>query len=202
MSEIASASINTFGRESQLPKANFVPSSEQLITLTYDQLQELVTRTIQDAIHPLQDHVSSLDAMLACQDEKIAVLEATEPIAPILQEIQNLRDEHIKDRAVLESFKMSHCAFAIRTTEDIDQLFAALDPKPQPLQKDRADILRALLVANGGKLFAKDARRKMHLSKNRFSELLKICDFIETKPYHLDRRQTIIILKSKLVPRN
>jgi hypothetical protein len=40
------------------------------------------------------------------------------------------------------------------------------------MQKDRADILRALLVANGDKMLAKDAQKKRHLSKERFSNLL------------------------------
>jgi hypothetical protein len=84
----------------------------------------------------------------------------------------------------------------------INQLRAKTRKAPQPMQKDRADILRALLVANGGKMLAKDARKKMHLSKERFSNLLLICDFIERKPYHLDRRQDVIILKSELVRPN
>jgi hypothetical protein len=179
MSEIALASINTFGK-SQLPKANFVQPSEQLITLTYGQLQDLIRNAVTDAILPLKDEVSELKIRLNSQDEKIVALEGMES----------------KDRASFENFKKTHCTFAVRTTNEIDQLFEMVQKKPQPLQNDRADILRALLVANGGKLFAKEARRKMHLSKNRFSELLKICDFIETKPYHLDRRQTIIILKT------
>lgn len=70
------------------------------------------------------------------------------------------------------------------------------------MQKDRAEILRALLAANGGKMLAKDARQKMHIKKNHFAELLRVCDFIDTKQYHLDRRQTVIILKSELVPRD
>jgi hypothetical protein len=49
------------------------------------------------------------------------------------------------------------------------------------LQKDRAEILGALLVADGGWMLAKMARKKMHLSKERFSNLLLICDFIEKK---------------------
>jgi len=84
----------------------------------------------------------------------------------------------------------------------IKQLREGARREPQPAQKDRAEILHALLAANGGKMLAKDARKKMHLSKNRFSELLRVCNFIDTKPYHLDRRQTVIILKSELVPRN
>jgi hypothetical protein len=65
-----------------------------------------------------------------------------------------------------------------------------------------ADILRALLVANNGKMLAKQARQKMHLSKERFSRPLDVCDFIELKPYHLDGRQLVIILKSGLVSQN
>jgi len=69
--------------------------------------------------------------------------------------------------------------------------------EPQPLQKDRGDILKALITANGGKMLAKDARQKMHLSKELFSMLLaSMGEYIEIKPYRLDRRQSIIILKS------
>jgi uncharacterized membrane protein len=84
------------------------------------------------------------------------------------------------------------------------QRIAKLEQKePQPLQKDRGEILRALLAANNGKMLAKDARQKMHLSKTRFSLLVaSLKDYIEVKSYHLDKRQSVIILKSELVSRN
>jgi uncharacterized protein YigA (DUF484 family) len=163
MLEVATASINTFGSES--PKADFVPHSDQLISLTYAQLQDLIR-------------------------------EATEPLR---EELQDLKEEITQNRAEFDRFKATHKAFAVQTTNDIDQLFEAMIKKPQPLQKDRAEILRALVVANGGKMLAKDARKKMRLSRDRFSKLLKICDFIETKPYRLDKRQDVIILKSEFV---
>ena len=74
---------------------------------------------------------------------------------------------------------------------------AALErEESQPLQKDRGEILRALLAANGGRILAKEARQRMHLSESRFSELLaRMADDIEKRPYHLDRTQNIIILK-------
>jgi hypothetical protein len=54
----------------------------------------------------------------------------------------------------------------------------------------------ALIAANGGKMLAKEARAKMHLSKSRFSELLsKMDEYVEKRPFHLDRTQNIIILK-------
>jgi hypothetical protein len=87
------------------------------------------------------------------------------------------------------------CRLALDIAYDRQRLAKLERIELQPLQKDRADILRALLAANGGKMLAKDARQKMHLSKDLFSKLLKTCDFLETKPLHSDRRNDIIILK-------
>jgi len=78
----------------------------------------------------------------------------------------------------------------------IHDLRDAAKKEPQPLQRDRGEILRALLAVNGGKMLAKDARQKMHLSESRFSELLARMDGdIEKRPYHLDRTQNIILLR-------
>jgi hypothetical protein len=134
MIEIAEA-INSFASVAQQTE---VSPEEPIFVLTGCQLQEIISRAIQDAMEPLYQEI-------AYDRQRIAKLEQKEP---------------------------------------------------QPLRKDRGELLRALLAVHGGRILAKDARRLMHLSKSRFSELLAICDFIETKPYHLDRRQDIIILKS------
>jgi len=69
-------------------------------------------------------------------------------------------------------------------------------PNPTPSQKDRSEILRALLAANSGRMLVKEARQKMHLSKSQFSQLLASMDGdIELKPYYLDKRQKILKLK-------
>lgn len=69
-------------------------------------------------------------------------------------------------------------------------------PDPTPSQKDRSEILKALLAAHGGKMPEKEARLKMRLSKSQFSQLLvSIRDQIELKPYHLDKRRRILRLK-------
>ena len=66
----------------------------------------------------------------------------------------------------------------------------------QPMQADRGEILRALLAANGGKMLAKEARQKMHLSESRFSELLAAMeDCVGKKPLHTDGRKNVIFLK-------
>ena len=156
-------------------QADFEPPSEQLITLTYGQLQDLITGAIEKAIQPLQDEVAQLRATVDRQDEKIAALEATQDTQADNQLIQ------------------------LRLIADLRK---ATKEEAQPLQKDRAEILRALIAANNGKMLAKDARHKMHMTKSAFSKLLTVCDFIEKKPYHLDGRQDVIILKSELVARN
>jgi hypothetical protein len=97
---------------------------------------------------------------------------------------------------------------AVRQDEDCDRLardiaydrqrLAKLEtpPDPTPSQKDRGEILRALLSAHGGKMSEKEARQKMRLSKAQFSQLLASMDKgIELKQYHLDKRQKILILK-------
>ena len=51
---------------------------------------------------------------------------------------------------------------------------------PQPLPKERGEVLRALLAANGGKMFAKAARQRMGVSETIFSKLLsEMSDYIE-----------------------
>jgi len=66
----------------------------------------------------------------------------------------------------------------------------------QPLQRDRGEILRALLAANGGKMLAKDARQKMRMDKATFSRLLDtLKDDIGIKPLHTDKRKLILMLK-------
>ena len=142
------------------------PSRDQLITLTIGQLQDL----LKEAIQPLQDRIESQDARIAAQEEKIAALESTE--------------EHDVNRVCLD------------ICQDRQRLAKLEKVEPQPMQKDRGDILRALLAANGGKMLAKDARKKMRLDEATFSRLLDATEeHIEKRAYHLDKRQSILIIK-------
>jgi hypothetical protein len=81
--------------------------------------------------------------------------------------------------------------------------FATLEMiEPQSTQEDQAyqaNLLRVLLMVNGGKMRAEDARREMHLTKELFSLLLaSMGEYIETKPYRLDETELVIILKSNI----
>ena len=177
MKEIALANINTFGHS---PKADFVPPSEQLITLTYGLLQDLIGQAVQKTVQPVQDEISALREErdqdrqeIAALRARIASLETTEE-----QDVTRLACDIAYDR----------------------QRLAALEKvEPQPLQKDRGEILRALLVANGGKMMAKEARQKMHLSRSAFSQLIATMrDDIELKQFYLKKNQKVIALKSCL----
>jgi septal ring factor EnvC (AmiA/AmiB activator) len=180
MDKVALASINTLRTSAE---ADFVPPSEQLITLTHGQLSELVTRAVEKAIQPLQDSISSLEDRIDHLEEENATMRLK------LSSVESLEEQDVSRLA---------CDIAY----DRQRISRLEKVEPQPLQKDRGDILRALLAANGGKMLAKDARQKMHLPENRFSELLAgMDDDIAVKPLHSDKRKLVIILKSELLPR-
>ena len=148
------------------PKDDFVPQSEEPVFILTSTQLEDI---ITRALQPLQDEVESLRATVTRQDEKIAALESTQETQADNQLIQ------------------------LRL---IGQLREATKKDPQPMQKDRGEILRALIVASGGKMLAKDARQKMHLGKEQFSLLLsKMGEYIEAKPLHQDRRKLLLIIK-------
>jgi hypothetical protein len=88
MSDVASARINSFGPS---PKVGFVSPSDQLITLTYAQLQDLIKRAIDQAIQPLQDEIAQLRATVDAQGEEIASLRSTVASLETLQEQDTTR---------------------------------------------------------------------------------------------------------------
>lgn len=126
-------------------------------------------RIVTEAIQPLKDEVAQLKATVANLEAKNGALEATQTVHAENQLIQ------------------------LRLIADLRKSL-----EPQPLQRDRSEILRALLAANGGKMLAKEARQKMHLSKSLFSQLLATMkNDIEVKPYHLNKNWKVLVLRWK-----
>jgi hypothetical protein len=74
MDKVATARINNL----RISEANFVPTSEQSITVSLSDLRQIITDAVQDALQPLQDEVMELKATVASQGEKIRSLEATQ----------------------------------------------------------------------------------------------------------------------------
>jgi len=132
-------------------------------------MAELIAQAVEEAIQPLQNRIFTLEATIARQGEMLVALESTQA---------------------------THSENQLIQLRLINDLRGTAKNGPQPTQRDRGEILRALLAINGGKMLAKEARRIMHLSESRFSELLaRMEDDIEKRPYHLDRTQNIIILR-------
>ena len=142
------------------------PLEEPIFVLTGSQLEQIISRAIQ----PLQDEISQLKAIVVSQADELAALKAT---------VNQYNDA-----------RCSEIAFDRKRIAKLEQ------KEPQPLQRDRGEILRALIAANGGKMLAKDARQKMHLSETRFSLLVNsMKDYIEVRPYHIRKNQNVLILK-------
>ena len=123
---------------------------------------------------------------------------------PIEAAPQSLQDRISYLEGIIVQLKEENAAMAamqahlVENQEIQARLIKQLQTKrePQPMQKDRGEILRALLVANGGKMLEKEARQKMHLSKSQFSQILAAMQGdIAAKPYHLDKRQKILQIK-------
>jgi chromosome segregation ATPase len=133
-------------------------------------------QALREEVARLQEDNQGFREKIASQDEEIASLRVT---VTVLDKEQ----DHASEQDLIQ----------LRLIKELREL---IQPELQPTQKDRGDILRALLAANDGKILAKDARKKMHLSKSRFSELLAaMSEYIETKPFSRDHRQKVLVLK-------
>ena len=143
----------------------------------FESPSEQLIQAIQEAIQPLQDRISSLEDRVTGLQEENAALRAKLASLESLQEQDTTR-------------------ICLDIAYDRRRLAALEKVEPQPLQRDRGDILRALITANGGKMLAKDARAKMRMDKGNFSRLLDtLDDYIDTKPLHYDKRNLLLIIK-------
>lgn len=103
-------------------------------------------------------------------------------------------ESHISALDAHQSEDMEHLARSI--AEDRQRITKLEEPTIQPLQKDRSEILRALIAANGGKMLAKDARAKLKMDKGNFSRLLDLMkNDIGTKRLSTDRRILLLFIK-------
>jgi hypothetical protein len=160
--------------EIALAKINsFAPVAQQAEVSSSEPIFVLTGSQLQEiisrAIQPLHNEIRELKGIVANLEGKVTTLEATQDLHAENQFIQLQLINNLRD---------------------------AIKKEPQPLLKDRGEILRALLVANGGKMLATDARKKMHLSRSRFSELLAVVkDEIEAKPYYLNKSWQVLVLR-------
>ena len=196
---LAQGSLNSFPGLS----AGQVPPEEQIFVLTSAQLEALISRAVARATAPLEARLEVLEEGVRCrkgeeprrpkpQEEERSPPEAREPQISPWEVVQDLQARNEALKRELEDLQETTARERAYDRQRIAKLERV---DPQPLQRDRGEILRALIAANGGKMLAKEARRKMHLSESRFSELLTtLKDQIEIKPFHLRKNQNVLIL--------
>jgi hypothetical protein len=137
------------------------------------------------AINNFASHVTQTD-LVPPSEEPIFVLTGSQ-----LQEILAKATKPLQDR--LDALQEE---IALERAYDRQRIAKLEQNEPQPLQRDRGEILRALIAAHGGKMLVKDARQKMRLSKQLFSMLIaSMNDYIEVKPLKSDKRKKVLILK-------
>jgi hypothetical protein len=127
------------------------------------------------------------------QEEPAFITIPIQTFKDILNEVQSLKDQinALEARQNEDIERLGHdIAFDRQRLTKLEKV------KPQPLQKDRGEILRALIAANGGRMLAKDARQKMHLSRSLFSMLLTTMKKdIEVRTYQLKKNQKLLVLR-------
>ncbi len=127
------------------------------------------------------------DAILKLPESPATVLMAATDLELMLAEIKRLKDITAEHEMRLD-----------KHGEYIRELRFKEEPEPSPKQQDRREILRGLLIVNGGKMFASDARKRMELDKATFSRLLaKVGDVIEVKKFSANKKKNLLILRSE-----
>ena len=184
----------------------FVPASELPPSLS--RVEELEAKIREQAIQlerlqdesPRESHVEPREIhkfvdIISALDGRIKALEQlTEKQAAQISDL-------IKDmREAQEDIEQIRLYFPKLISEDrrrLAEIEGRLTVAPQKKQIDRGEVLLALLAARNGKMMAKDARHKLSLSESQFSQLLSVLrNKIDVRPYHLDKRQNVILLKS------
>ena len=133
--------------------------------------------------YPMSNDTILADAILALPESPKTILLPASDLARILNEVRSLRNEFDQFREQLAEDQAA----------DRRRIKALEVVEPQPAQKKRGEVLKALIAANGGKMFAKEARQQMSMPKNLFSMLLRSqADCIKVRHFHLDHRRLVL----------
>ena len=139
MNEVAIASMNTFGPS---PKADFEPPSEQLITMTYGQLQGL----IEAAIQPLQAEIAQLRGKLASLDKVQDILSENQLIQ--LRLINELKEGNQEKAATTTKKTIDHIddLYRLMIEEKARQVSIAKAARLLGVSKERMRQLKPLIL--------------------------------------------------------
>ena len=151
MNNLANASINTFGPS---PKAGFESPSEQLITLTYGQLRDLIRETIQ----PLQDEIAQLREEIDLDHREIAALRA---------KLASLE----KDRDVLSDNQLIQLRLIHELKEKVNQESQSSATTTKKTIDHIDDLHRLMIEDKTAQVSIAKAARLLGISKERMRQL-------------------------------
>ncbi len=172
MIDVVDTNINSFAPIAE--QTDFVPHSDQPITLTYGQLQNL----IKEATAPLLERIEALEERAVCQDEKIATLES-----------QQDRDfEAFADKINEHSAAINTIWKAVKT---------AAPPKGQRTEA-RIKKLKETLKARRSGITFKEAEKLLGIRPNQMTKLLSQLDkrCFDIFARSGNKREKVIRLKS------
>jgi hypothetical protein len=175
MIEVATASINSFASG----KADFVQPSEQLITLTYGQLQDLVQETIERATTPLESRIESLERKVGSGEGREDALDGHKRQDNLHHIVQLLQAENGALKRELEAFQehvAQERAFDRQRIVRLESRPAPTTPMAGTKTAARIDRIRAILKARGGTVSFKELQRELELKPNQFSALVARLD--------------------------
>lgn len=166
-----------------------VPPKDQLFTLTYGQLQELISQTVAQTLEAQTQEMQALKSILQAQAERLETLEKLEELyhgkppaqeeRPILREVYQRREEA---QASLPSRVWSMEEDLQSLELEVQSLRGKEGEKPlaQGGRKTEARIkeVKTILKASGGSRTFQELERSLGLSPQQFTYLVS----------HLDKR--------------
>jgi chromosome segregation ATPase len=164
MIEIAKASINSFA---SIEKASVQPF-DQLVTLTYSQLQELITKAMERSTEPLKAEIKNLKIQAVHHERESQVLKSR------LQGFSDIQDNHGE--------KINEHADAI------NKLWQTIKTPPSPRGRKtmaRIEDLKRILKARGGSQTFEALQDALDLTPSQFSKLVNQLD---KRSFEVNRR--------------
>jgi hypothetical protein len=102
--------------------------------------------------------------------EQVYVLSSSQLKEIIQEAVERATEPLIARLELLEESTTKERAYDRQRIRDLE------NKRCSPLQQDRSLVLKSLIAAYGGKMLEKEARQKMHLSKQLFTNLLASID--------------------------
>lgn len=180
MIELAEARINSFALNEEASAKPF----DQLVTLTYGQLLELMTKAIERSTEPLKSEIKNLKSQESYHEMEIRILKSR------LQGFSEIQDD---------------CSERItQHTGAINKLWQTVKTPSSPKGRKtiaRIEDLKSILKAHGGSQTFPALQEALCLTPSQFSKLVSQLDkrsFEVSRRYGSKRGEKILSLRSRI----